>query len=99
MLYKTARQKTAAFYFALAHPRRLKIIDVLAQNTKPMTYEALSKAAEIPDASLSHHLRVLGDAGLLRKKIKDHYSHYSLNSRKLEQMTNLPPSLNFQTAA
>lgn len=90
MRYPTSRQKTAKFFFALGHPRRLKIIEILEQHPNGLTYEAIGKIACLPDASLSHHLRILGEAGLHHRKIKDRFSIYTLNRTRLNHMLNRP---------
>ena len=77
---QTPRQATAKFFFALAHQRRLKIIETLQGHPKGITYDALGQATGIPEGSLTHHLRILGEADVIGRKIKDRFTYYRLNT-------------------
>lgn len=61
---------------ALANPRRLEILDVLAQG--PRTVEALATEAEISVALASSHLKVLRAAGLVVARRDRQSMHYRL---------------------
>jgi rhodanese-related sulfurtransferase/DNA-binding transcriptional ArsR family regulator len=61
---------------ALANPRRLEILDVLAQG--PRTVEALAAEAEISVALASSHLKVLRAAGLVVARRDRQSMHYRL---------------------
>lgn len=86
----TPRQKTARSFFALGHPRRLKIVEILADYPRGTTYEALGTATGIPPASLTHHLRFLKDAHLVHRKISGPYSIYTLDQTQLNQALQSP---------
>lgn len=98
MRFPTSRQTTAKFFFALGHPRRLLIIEELSRAPEGMTFEAIGVATRLADASLSHHIRFLNEAGLLSRKIKDRYSIYRLNTARISQMTGLLPPTFAQAA-
>jgi len=61
---------------ALANPRRLEILDVLAQGSR--TVEALAVEAEISVALASSHLKVLRAAGLVVARRDRQSMHYRL---------------------
>jgi predicted transcriptional regulator len=67
---------------ALADKNRLKIIGFLAQ--RPHAVEELSKSLKIGASTVSHHLSVLGKAGLVAGKVQGYYSIYSLQVSPLE---------------
>ena len=68
---------------ALADKNRLKIIGLLAQ--KPHAVETLSASLNLGPSTVSHHLSVLGKAGLVSGRTQGYYSIYSLESGLLEQ--------------
>jgi DNA-binding transcriptional ArsR family regulator len=78
MLENLSYQKAAKFYFALGHQRRLRIIAALHKNQDGLTFEQLEVLTRIPHSSLSHHLRILTDAHLIGRRIKDRFSIYRL---------------------
>ena len=81
-----SRQKTAQLYFALGHPRRLRIIEALQSRPKGVTLEDLEILARIPHSSLCHHIRFLKEAGLLTRQVRDRFSIYALNRHLLDGM-------------
>src|SRR5689334_21628356 len=69
---------------ALADKNRLKIIGLLAQ--KPHAVEALAETLGLGASTVSHHLTVLGKAGLVAGATKGYYSIYSLQPHPLEEV-------------
>ena len=67
---------------ALADKNRLKIIGLLSH--RPHAVEELSKSLKIGASTVSHHLSVLGKAGLVAGKSQSYYSVYSLQVDPLE---------------
>jgi len=82
----TSHQKAAEFHFALGHPRRLRIINVLNDTPKGLTFEMLEDETLIFGASLSHHLRFLKDAGIVHRQIRDRFSIYTLDTTYMDRM-------------
>jgi rhodanese-related sulfurtransferase len=62
---------------AVAHPRRLELLDLLCQG--PMTVEALAKKSAMSIGSASQHLQHLKDAQLVRVEPKGSARIYRLN--------------------
>lgn len=79
MRIPTKRQRTAKLFFAMGHQRRLKILDALEGSLVPLTYEQIEVETRIPQGSLTHHLRILLEVGLVKRKIKSKYSFYEPN--------------------
>lgn len=86
MARKPSHQKSAKIFFALGHPRRLRIIDVLQAHPEGLTFEALEGATFILGASLSHHLRFLKDARIINRQVRDRFSIYRLDQDYLKWM-------------
>lgn len=86
MARKLSHQKSAQFFFALGHPRRLRIIDVLAEHSAGLTFEALEVETFILGASLSHHIRFLKEAKIINRQVRDRFSIYTLDEGYLSRM-------------
>ena len=50
---------------AIAEPRRFKILKELAVREAPMTCGAIAEREGVSQATISHHLKALEDAGLI----------------------------------
>lgn len=82
MTEANASTELLPLFKALADKNRLKIIGFLAQ--RPHAVEELSEALKIGASTVSHHLSVLGKAGLVAGKVQGYYSIYSLQVSPLE---------------
>ena len=63
---------------AVASPRRLELVDLLAQGER--TVEALAREASLSLASASQHLQVLREAHVVEARKEGLYVHYRLAS-------------------
>jgi ArsR family transcriptional regulator len=81
---ETASAPTAvlAAFQALADENRLRIIDVLREGEQCVC--ELQSALDLGQSLLSHHLRVLRDAGLVGSRREGRWVHYALSSEVLE---------------
>lgn len=61
---------------AIASPKRLEILDILAQGTK--TVEAMARETKMSVANTSQHLQTLLEARLVEYQKQGIYSHYKL---------------------
>lgn len=84
MSEQEVQQELLPLLKALADRNRLKIIGLLAQ--KPHAVEEIAAALHIGASTASHHLSVLGKAGLVAGRVKGYYSMYELQSGPLEEM-------------
>jgi ArsR family transcriptional regulator, arsenate/arsenite/antimonite-responsive transcriptional repressor len=68
----------AAMAKALGHPARVRILRLLAHRSTCMTGDLV---AELPlaQSTVSEHLRVLRDAGLVQGEIEGPRTHYCVN--------------------
>ena len=87
-----AQARLARGFQALADPTRLAILEVLAggEHCVCRIQEALG---DIPANLLSHHLRVLREAGLVHSVRKGRWVHYWLNTEGLEALRQAIPRL------
>lgn len=71
---------TAALFSALADPARVKIVNVLATSDEPVCACEFIPALGLTQATVSHHLKKLTDAGLLHRERRGKWAFFSLNS-------------------
>ena len=72
------------FFKAMANPQRLRILGMLA--TRPAVVEEIAAGLEVGLATVSHHLRVLRQAGLVECKRDQQYRVYALRESRLKEM-------------
>jgi len=79
---------------ALADPARLQILDVLAQHTGQVCVCDLEGLVGLPDPqtgqrprqpTISHHLRVLREAGLVGYTKQGQWAYYFIHRERLEE--------------
>ncbi len=75
----------AAMAKALGHPARVKILRLLAHRDTCMTGDLV---AELPlaQSTVSEHLRVLRDAGLVQGEIEGQRTHYCVSHDGLDAL-------------
>ncbi len=85
-------ESRAHFFKALGHPARLLIINLV--KSKPRHGEELAAILKLNPATISHHLSLLVDAGLLKTSKDQYYQVYSLIEgplqKTLAEMIHLP---------
>ena len=88
-----AEARSAADLFkALADPARLQILDVLAQHGREVCVCDLEGIVGLPDAhgqrpkqpTISHHLRVLRDAGLVGYEKRGQWAYYYVHRERMQ---------------
>lgn len=72
------------FFKALAEPKRLRIVGLLAQQS--YTGEQLAALLELSESTVSHHLSYLVHAGLVSAEAQGYYSVYTLRLDKLHKI-------------
>jgi ArsR family transcriptional regulator, arsenate/arsenite/antimonite-responsive transcriptional repressor len=66
----------AALFKALGHPARLLIVNLI--RLQPRHGQELAEILGLDPATISHHLKKLSDAGVLRSEKEQYYQTYSL---------------------
>ncbi|GAB4247735.1 MAG: hypothetical protein Kow00129_08320 [Thermoleophilia bacterium] len=67
-------ERLAAFFKAFSEPARLRIILALTDECRPVGHVA--ELTELPQPLVSHHLRILRDAGIARAERRGTYVFY-----------------------
>jgi ArsR family transcriptional regulator, arsenate/arsenite/antimonite-responsive transcriptional repressor len=73
----------ANLFKALGHPTRLLMVNLIKQ--KPRHTEELASILKLSAGTVSHHLSLLTEAGLLDSSKEQYYQNYSLKGGMLEK--------------
>ena len=79
-------QRVAADFDVLAHPVRLQLLDVLSRNEGRVCVCDLEAAVPVKQPTVSHHLRLLREAGLVGSEKVGVWSYYHLDRARLAEM-------------
>ena len=82
--YSPNDEQLLTFFKALADANRLKIVGLLSQH--PYSVEQLAALLNLRSPTVSHHLKMLSEAGLVSARAESYYNLYQLESGVLEQI-------------
>jgi DNA-binding transcriptional ArsR family regulator len=71
---------------ALGHPVRLSILRILAEKRSDCCCTDVTECLPLAQSTVSQHIKVLLDAGLVQRSPKGTRNCYSLNSERLDAM-------------
>jgi DNA-binding HxlR family transcriptional regulator len=77
-------EQLLTFFKALADANRLKIVGLLSQ--RAYTVEELAALLNLRPPTISHHLKLLSEAGLVSARAESYYNLYQLESDVLERI-------------
>jgi biotin operon repressor len=77
-------EQLLTFFKALADANRLKIVGLLSQQA--YSVEQLAAMLDLRSPTVSHHLKLLSEAGLVSARAESYYNLYRLESDALEQI-------------
>ncbi len=84
-LPREAAEEIAALFKALADPTRVAIVNRLAAAEEVCVCD-LTAAFDLSQPTVSHHLKVLRDAGLVEADRRGTWSYYRLVSEAIERV-------------
>ncbi len=76
----------AALAKAAAHPARIRILRYLAEQHACITGDLVTEL-DLAQSTVSEHLRILRQAGLIQGEIEGPRTHYCLNPNRLAALT------------
>ncbi|MBR4309302.1 MAG: winged helix-turn-helix transcriptional regulator [Oscillospiraceae bacterium] len=83
-----AQEKTiAGFFKALGDENRIKILRMISR--EECCASELLEELEISQPTLSHHMRILCDAGIVKARKNGKWIRYSLDNDKLAEQSNV----------
>jgi ArsR family transcriptional regulator len=77
---------TARLFKALADPHRVRIVNLLATSSDPVCVCELTGPLGLSQATVSHHLKKLVQAGLLEREQRGTWAYYSLDRGTLDRL-------------
>ena len=80
-------ERIARLAKALAEPVRVSILDVLRRSPVEVCQCELVPLFDVPQPTLSHHLKKLVDAGLVTVERRHKWAYYSLSPDSLKELT------------
>jgi ArsR family transcriptional regulator, arsenate/arsenite/antimonite-responsive transcriptional repressor len=80
---------TARLFRALGDPARVKIVNLLAGSGAPVCACEFIPALELSQATVSHHLRKLTEAGLLEREQRGKWAYFSLVPEAISRLESL----------
>lgn len=95
------RQRLVAAFKALADPTRLDLFRLIAAQRTPVCACDLGDLVAVGQPTISHHLKVLREAGLITVSRRGVWAHYAVDSRGLmplrQALSNFLPASPFET--
>ena len=82
-------EATARLFKALGDPARVKIVNLLARSEEPVCACEFVPALDLAQATVSHHLKKLTQAGLLEREQRGKWAYFSLNPKAAAQLVDL----------
>jgi ArsR family transcriptional regulator, arsenate/arsenite/antimonite-responsive transcriptional repressor len=89
VLSDDAAGATAALFKALGDPARVRIVNLLAATDEPVCVCELIGPLGLAQATVSHHLKKLTDAGLLDREERGKWAYFSINSEAMARVASL----------
>jgi ArsR family transcriptional regulator len=82
-------EATAAVFKALGDPARVRIVNMLATRDEPVCACEFHPALGLSQATASHHLKKLTEAGLLDREQRGKWAYFSLNPEASARLADL----------
>jgi ArsR family transcriptional regulator len=82
-------EATAALFKALGDPARVKILNMLATRDEPVCACEFHPVLGLSQATASHHLKKLTEAGLLGREQRGKWAYFSLNPEAVAGLADL----------
>lgn len=77
---------TAKLFKALSDPHRVRIVNMLSNSAEPICVCDFTEPIGLAQPTVSHHLKKLLDAGLVRREQRGTWSYYSLNDDAMARL-------------
>lgn len=81
---KTKYKQAALVFKALSDPNRLAVINMIKNEEKCAC--KILEALNITQPTLSHHMKILCDSGLVNSRREGKWMHYSINRELFEEV-------------
>jgi len=79
-------EEFARVFKALGDPSRLELVHILIREEGTLSVSALGRGLSISQSTISQHLRVLRDAGIIRSERRGASIHYQMDWPRLREL-------------
>jgi|SRR5688572_20181724 len=79
-------ERLAADFDILAHPIRLQLLDMLARHSGKVCVCDLEASVAVKQPTVSHHLKLLREAGLIEWEKRGLWSYYFVNEKAVRSL-------------
>ncbi|MBK9124830.1 MAG: helix-turn-helix transcriptional regulator [Chloroflexi bacterium] len=83
----------AAAFKAIGHPVRMQILDLIAQGGGEVCGCHIERHFDLTQPTISHHLRILRDAGLIESESRGVWVHHRVNRAAMSELQRVLASL------
>ncbi len=77
----------AGIFKALSHPVRLQMLDLISQGVGETCACDIERHFDLSQPTISHHLKVMRDAGLISSEAHGVWVHYRINTTVLAALS------------
>lgn len=74
---------------ALSDPKRLLILSLLAEEDRPLYGQEIAARLGVTPQTVSHHLHILKNGGLVRERRENAYRYYSLDTDGIQHIRDM----------
>jgi ArsR family transcriptional regulator len=92
-LAASRRDRLVAVYRALGDPTRLEVFRLIAAQTAPLCVCDVVARFDVSQPTISHHLKVLRDAGLVTVSRRGVWAYYAVDPSGLALLRGAPAEL------
>jgi len=78
--------RTATAFKALGDPHRLTMVQLIARSGEALCVCDLEEHLPLSQPTVSHHLKILADAGILTRERQGRWAYYSIDEARLDEM-------------
>lgn len=78
--------RTAAAFKALGDPHRLTMLQLIARSGEALCVCDLEEHVPLSQPTVSHHLKILADVGILTRERRGRWAYYSIDEARLDEM-------------
>jgi ArsR family transcriptional regulator len=89
-------QSLAEAFKALSHPVRVQILDLISQGGGDVCGCDIERHFDLTQPTISHHLKVLRDAGLITSESRGVWVHHQVNASMVNAMQALLATMRTQ---
>lgn len=80
-------KQISVLFKALGHPHRVQLMNLLARQSVPVCVYDITIAMDLAQSTVSHHLKQLVSAGLLRREQRGIWAYYSVDREATEHLS------------